>query len=220
LGDAVELGEFLLGGGAADGESFDLAEPAFAFGFGDAVGEVVADLDQPAALGRVGAQDRAADTGVFVLADGRPGACAGADGDLAAFEVAEEFLPLGVGGGAVLLCWAQRTAAGEERPVGFDCLCGVDGLVAERGGDVGVPADDLGDVWWQAVEDGFGDEDSSEVVGRNPIGWPSTVVAARAVRASVRSRVTRLRVMGRFSWASRCWNSSGSGGRQVFSNGS
>jgi hypothetical protein len=55
LGDAVELGEFLVGGAAADGESFDLAEPAFAFGFGDAGGEVVVDLDQPAALGRVGA---------------------------------------------------------------------------------------------------------------------------------------------------------------------
>jgi len=53
LGDAVELGKFLLGGGAADRESFDLAEPAFAFGFGDAGGEVVADLDQPAALGGV-----------------------------------------------------------------------------------------------------------------------------------------------------------------------
>ena len=60
LGDAVKLGEFLFSGGAADGESFDLAEPAFTLGFADAVGEVVADLDQPAALSGVGPQDQAA----------------------------------------------------------------------------------------------------------------------------------------------------------------
>jgi hypothetical protein len=56
LGNAVELGEFLVGGRAADGESFDLAEPALAFGFGNAGGEVVTDLDQPATLDRVRAQ--------------------------------------------------------------------------------------------------------------------------------------------------------------------
>lgn len=35
-GAAVDLGEFLSGAGEADFESFDLSEPAFAFGFGDA----------------------------------------------------------------------------------------------------------------------------------------------------------------------------------------
>jgi hypothetical protein len=40
------LGEFVFGGGEADAESFGLAEPALAFGFGDAGGEVVADVDQ------------------------------------------------------------------------------------------------------------------------------------------------------------------------------
>jgi hypothetical protein len=39
----VELGEFVLGGGEADPQAFDFAEPALAFGFGDPVGEVVAD---------------------------------------------------------------------------------------------------------------------------------------------------------------------------------
>ena len=42
----VDLGKFVVGSGEADLESFDFAEPAFAFGFGDAGGEVVADLDQ------------------------------------------------------------------------------------------------------------------------------------------------------------------------------
>ena len=55
--------------------------------------QVVADLDQPVALGGVGAQQRAAQAGVFVDAGGGVGAAAGAQGDLAAFEVAEELLP-------------------------------------------------------------------------------------------------------------------------------
>jgi hypothetical protein len=49
------------GAGEADFEAFDFAGPAFAFGFGDAGGEVVADLCEPVALGRVGPLDGAAD---------------------------------------------------------------------------------------------------------------------------------------------------------------
>ena len=44
--------------------------------------------------------------------------------------------------------------------------CGVDGFVAHRDADVLVAGDDLGDVRRQAVHDGVGDEDPSEVVGR------------------------------------------------------
>lgn len=40
-GPLVELGEFLLGGGEADLEAFDPAEPAFALGFGDPGGQMV-----------------------------------------------------------------------------------------------------------------------------------------------------------------------------------
>jgi hypothetical protein len=50
---AVDLSEFVLGSGEADLESFDFAEPAFALGFGDAGGEVVADLGEAVALGGV-----------------------------------------------------------------------------------------------------------------------------------------------------------------------
>lgn len=46
----VHLGEFVLGSGKADFESFQLAEPVFAFGLGDASQEVVADLDQATPL--------------------------------------------------------------------------------------------------------------------------------------------------------------------------
>jgi hypothetical protein len=35
-GSVVELGEFVLGAGEADLEAFDLAEPAFVLGLGDA----------------------------------------------------------------------------------------------------------------------------------------------------------------------------------------
>jgi hypothetical protein len=46
----VGLGEFVFGAGEADFESFDLAEPAFVFGLGDAGVQVVADLFEPGSL--------------------------------------------------------------------------------------------------------------------------------------------------------------------------
>ena len=58
---AVDLGEFVVGAGEADLEPFDLAEPAFAFGLGDAGGEVVADLGDAGPLGRVGPEHGASE---------------------------------------------------------------------------------------------------------------------------------------------------------------
>ena len=81
-------------------------------------------------------------------------------------EVAEEFLPFLVGGDAVFFARAQGPAAGEEGQVGLDGLVGVDRLVAHGGIDVFVACDDLGDVRWQAADDGIGDEDPPEVVRR------------------------------------------------------
>jgi hypothetical protein len=60
-GGGVGLGDFAGGGGEADLESFGFAGPAFAFGFGDAGVEVVADLLQAVALGGVDAQEGAPD---------------------------------------------------------------------------------------------------------------------------------------------------------------
>ena len=54
LVDLVDLGEFRAGSGEADLEAFDLAEPSFAAGFLDPAEEVVADVDESAALGGVG----------------------------------------------------------------------------------------------------------------------------------------------------------------------
>lgn len=87
------MSELVFGASQADPESFDLADPAFALGLGDAGNEVVTDLLQPAALSRVRPEERATNTSVFVDADGAVGAGAGADGEFAAFEVAEEVLP-------------------------------------------------------------------------------------------------------------------------------
>ena len=101
-----------LGAGEADLESFDLAEPALGFGFGDAGDEVVADLVQAGPGGGVGAQQRAAQAAVFVDAGGVVGAAAVAEGDLAAFEVAEELVPFLVGGGAVFLGWGAARGGG------------------------------------------------------------------------------------------------------------
>src|SRR6185503_9138189 len=53
-GASSDLGEFVLGAGEADLQSFDLSEPFFAFGLGDAGGEVVADLGESVSLGGVG----------------------------------------------------------------------------------------------------------------------------------------------------------------------
>jgi hypothetical protein len=47
LEHGVDLGELAVGAGEADLESFDFAEPAFAFCFSDASLEVAADLFQP-----------------------------------------------------------------------------------------------------------------------------------------------------------------------------
>jgi hypothetical protein len=50
----VDLGEFVVGPGEADLESFDFAEPAFAFGFSDAGDQVVADFGNALALSGIG----------------------------------------------------------------------------------------------------------------------------------------------------------------------
>jgi hypothetical protein len=57
----VDLGELVLGAGEADLEALDLAEPAFAFGLGDAVVQVGPDLLEPGSLGGVRPQERAPD---------------------------------------------------------------------------------------------------------------------------------------------------------------
>jgi len=90
---------------------------------------------------------------------------AGAEGDLALLEVAEEVLPLGVGGGPVLLLGAGGAPAGDEGSVPVDDLLGVDRLVSHGCVDVGVSDDQLGDVRRHPVEHGVGDEEPSKVVG-------------------------------------------------------
>jgi hypothetical protein len=101
---------------------------------------------------------------VLVDAGGAVGSPAVAERDLAAFEVAEEFLPLLLGGAAVLLAGTQFPAAGDERPVPVDGLLGVDRLIAHGRVDVAVSQDQLGDVGRHAVHDGISGEDPPEVV--------------------------------------------------------
>ena len=57
LQGSVDLGELVLGAGEADLEALDLAEPAFAFGLGDAVVQVIPDLLESASLGGVRPQE-------------------------------------------------------------------------------------------------------------------------------------------------------------------
>ena len=109
-------------------------------------GEVVADLGEAGALGRVRPEHWAADAGVFVDARGGESAAAVADRQLAPFEVAEELFPFLVGGSAVFLGRPQRPAPGDERLVVSDDFLGIGGLVAHGDVDIAVPGDDLSDV--------------------------------------------------------------------------
>jgi len=145
-GEFVHLGELGGGGGEADFESFGFAGPGVLLGLGDAVAQVVADAGEAGPLGWVGPQEGAADAAVLVDAAGPVGTAAVAERDPPALEMAEEFLPFGIGGGAVFLAGPQRPAAGDECPVPVDDFLGVDGLVSHRGVDVAVPGHELGDV--------------------------------------------------------------------------
>src|SRR5215469_5042134 len=170
VGAAADLGELVFGAGEADLEAFDFAEPSLTFGLGDAGDQVVADLGDAGTLGGVWPVQGAAQAAVLVDARGAERSAAYSGGDLAAFEVAEEFLPFGVGGGAVFLSGPQRPAAGEEGQVGLDGLVGVGGFVAEGHVDVAVPGDHLGDVRWEPVQDGVGEEHPAEIV-RGVVQW-------------------------------------------------
>jgi hypothetical protein len=101
------LGEFLAGAVEGDLQAVDFAEPVVSAGFGDPGDEVVSDLDETRALGGVGSEWWASEAGVFVDAWGCVGADAGDERDLAAFEMAEEFLPFLVGGLPVFLAGSQ-----------------------------------------------------------------------------------------------------------------
>ena len=107
--------KLLLGGSEAGLESGDFAEPAFAAGFGDAVVEVVADLDQALCLSRVGSKQRTSDATVLMQARRSEVAGAGAQGDLAQLEVAEELVPFLRREVAVFLCRSQPAS---DHPAG------------------------------------------------------------------------------------------------------
>ena len=77
----VDLCEFVFGCGETDAESFGFADPAFAFSFGDAGGQVVADVDQTVPLVGVDPQQWAADAAVFMDAACSVGSSAVAEGE-------------------------------------------------------------------------------------------------------------------------------------------
>ena len=110
-----------------DLEAFELAEPALFPGLGDPCGQ---DDHQAGSLGGIDAEQRASFAGYLVDAACPVGAAAVAEGDLASFEVAEELLPLSLGGRAVFLSRAELAAARQERPVSGDDLLGIDRVVA------------------------------------------------------------------------------------------
>src|ERR1035441_3080669 len=84
--------------------------------------------------------------------------------DFPALEVAEEFLPLLLGGDPVLIGGPLCPPPGQECQVGLDGLFGIDSFVAHRDIDIPVPSDNLGDVRGKSVHNGFGDKEPPEIV--------------------------------------------------------
>jgi hypothetical protein len=114
-------------------------------------------------LGRVDAKQWTPEAAVFVDARGSVGPAAVAEGEFAACEVAEEFLPFLIGWGAVLQGGTQFAAAGEECAVAVDGLLRVDRLIPHGGIEVAVRDHELGDVREHTVHHGVGDEDGLSI---------------------------------------------------------
>ena len=146
VGDPVHGLEFLFGGLEGRFQAGDLAEPAFAAGFGDAGLEVVADLQQPGLLGWVRPELRASDTAVLMNTRGAKVPGADPKSDLAEFEVVQELVPFFGGEVAVFFAGAQGAPAGNEGPVVGDDVFGVDRGVSHRGSEIGMAEDLGGDV--------------------------------------------------------------------------
>ncbi|MEJ3745372.1 hypothetical protein WEI85_19020 [Actinomycetes bacterium KLBMP 9797] len=118
------MGQFFLGSGEADAESFGFAEPAFTLCFGYAGGEIVADVDQALPLAGINAKEWATNAAVFVNTAGAICAAAVAEGEPAAFKVAEKLVPFRVGGVPVFLAGTQAAAAGDKGPMPVDGYLG------------------------------------------------------------------------------------------------
>ena len=101
----VDLCELVRRAGKAELEPLDFAEPSLAVSLCNAGREVVADLDESAALCVVGPEHRASGTGMLMDAGRGKGAGASPDGHLAPLEMAQEFLPFPIGRNAVLVSW-------------------------------------------------------------------------------------------------------------------
>ena len=198
-------------------ESFDFAVPAFAFGFGDAVDQVAADLGDTRPLVRGWPQEWASQAAVLMNARRRVRPAAFAERDAPTLEMAEEFFPFFVAGSTVFLAGTEAAAAGDERPVAVDDFLGIDGLIAHRGVYVPVPGDQLGDVRRHAVHDGIGDEQPPEIVGSEPRGAPAASVSPLLARTSLSRRRMTPALSGRSSSRQCHWNSSGIGGFHTFS---
>ena len=102
---------------------------------------------------------------MFVNATGPVCSAAVAEGEPAALEVPEEFVPFRVGGAPVFLAGAQGAAAGDEGAVPVDGFLGIDGFVTHCCVDVLVPQQKLSDVRRHPVHDGVRGEDAPEIVG-------------------------------------------------------
>ena len=208
-----DLGEFVVGGGEADPERFGLAGPAFALGLGDAGGQVAADVLQPMFLGGVGPEEGAPGACVFMDATGSPGPSAVAEGKTAAFEVAEEVVPLGVGGSPVFLGRTEFAPAGDECPVAVDRFFGVDGFVAMVVLMFLCPMRS----WQMCAGRPFMIASVAKILLRKSCGvnrraWPDASVSPVLSRALLIQRRITAALIGRLSAPMLRWNSTGIGG--------
>ncbi len=137
-------------------EAFGFAGPAVVACLSDAVAEVGDDLRQPYAGVGVNLLAGASDAGMFVLAWGVVGTPAGSEFEFAMLEVLLKFVPLRVGGAAVLVLRSLGAACVEEGAEGTNELLVEHGSVDLRCGNVLVPEQFCDDVDRQSAADRFG----------------------------------------------------------------
>ncbi|WTN35974.1 hypothetical protein OHQ89_47455 [Streptomyces canus] len=163
-GQPQGLGMFLPQEGESQVDAFDFAFPAFVFGTGPAVNQVLLDHFQPGDHVGVDPQDGTADAGVLVLAGASVGATAGSEFDLAGVEVVLECGPLVGRGGPVLGLGPQVSAVVEELLVVAGYVFVEDGDVTAGGLQAQVAQEGGADVDGDTVVDEVGRKEASEFV--------------------------------------------------------
>jgi len=203
-----------ISGGQGCGCCVAIGGHAEADGFGPA-GEGEFDLGEFVVGGGEADPERFGLAGpAFALGLGDAGGQVAADVlKTAAFEVAEEVVPLGVGGSPVFLGRTEFAPAGDECPVAVDRFFGVDGFVAMVVLMFLCPMRS----WQMCAGRPFMIASVAKILLRKSCGvnrraWPDASVSPVLSRALLIQRRITAALIGRLSAPMLRWNSTGIGG--------